>query len=164
MKTRVCRRIWQYRFALLSTAAILISAIAGYRLFVKPQIPECRAVVQITNTMPNEVWKRLLLVSIVPDGPRKATVLLNGSFYQGDTRYDISRAVLLSYQRHGSNYALRVDENIRKPADTVTKGEMNRRLPVVGALYHLRIEQVDRYHYLVSNNHSPWFVCATKEE
>lgn len=120
--------------------------------------------VQITNTMPNEVWKRLLLVSIVPDGPRKATVLLNGSFYQGDTRYDISRAVVLSYQRHGSNYALRVDENIRKPADTVTKDEMNRRLPVVGTLYHLRIEQVDRYHYLVSNNHSPWFVCATKEE
>ncbi|WP_204348250.1 hypothetical protein, partial [Stenotrophomonas maltophilia] len=71
-----------------------------------------------------------------------------GSFYQGDTRYDISRAVVFSYQRQGSNYALKVDENIRKPSDTVTKDEMNRRLPVLGVLYHLRIEQVDRHHYL----------------
>ncbi|AUU10012.1 Uncharacterised protein [Serratia marcescens] len=164
MKTRNCSRIWRYRFALLSMASALSCGIAGYMLFVKPQIPECRAVVQLTNEMPNEVWKRLLLVSIVPDGPRRATVLLNGSFYQGDTRYDISRAVVFSYQRQGSNYALKVDENIRKPSDTVTKDEMNRRLPVLGVLYHLRIEQVDRHHYLVSNNHSPWFVCATKGE
>lgn len=161
MKAWANNRLWRCRYALLMIAAILGCGIFAYYLFFKPQIPECRAVVRAVNDLPEGSLQRILLVSVVPDGPRRATILLNGSFYEGDTRYVIARVLQLEYQRQGSNYALQVKKNVRRPTDSVVKDELNRRLPAVGGVYHLRIERLDRYHYLFAGNYSPFFVCSS---
>ncbi|MEX5714580.1 hypothetical protein IC615_06195 [Serratia ureilytica] len=47
------------------------------------------------------------------------TLLLSGSFFDGDTRYTIERAMIMDYQRQGSNYTLRRKEAVRKPQDNL---------------------------------------------
>ncbi|EPE3626030.1 hypothetical protein I5T97_05475 [Serratia marcescens] len=161
MKARICSWGWRWRYALVSLLAAAACVVAGYFLFFKPQIPECRAVVRIMNQLQGKTTQRVILMSIVPDGARSITVLLNGSYFDGDVRYVISRAVAMDYQRWGNNYTLLVKENIKKPQDTVVKDELNRRLPMAGKQMHLRIERIDQHHYLFIDNHSPLFVCAT---
>ncbi|NRN14042.1 MULTISPECIES: hypothetical protein [Serratia] len=105
--------------------------------------------------------RRVLLVSVVPEGPHSAAILLSGSFFDGDRRYTIERTMMMDYQRKGSNYTLRVKERVRKPLDDLNDEELNRRLPMLAPLLHWRIEQLDSQHYLFSGNHAPLFVCAT---
>lgn len=73
----------------------------------------------------------------------------------------VDRSVEMSYQRRGSNYTMWVTKNTRKPQDSVIREDMNRRLPIAGQQLHLRIERIDRHHYLFTDNHSPLFVCVT---
>ncbi|MEN4170716.1 hypothetical protein [Serratia marcescens] len=160
MKLVVSSRIWRYRYALLTTAAAVTFGISVYFLFFKPQIPECRATVRVENQIKDKKLQRVLLVSVVPKGARQFTVLLNGSFFTGDTRYVVDRAITVDYQREGNHYTMQVKENNIKLLDTVKDDELNRLLPRVGKQQHMRIEQVDKYHYLFASNLSPLFVCV----
>jgi hypothetical protein len=126
-----------------------------------PQVPECRASMRVHNQDKDAAMERVLLVSIVPEGARQLTMLMSGSFFDGDTRYVVDRSVEMSYQRRGSNYTMWVTKNTRKPQDSVVREDMNRRLPIAGQQLHLRIERIDRHHYLFTDNHSPLFVCVT---
>ncbi len=134
---------------------------AAYVLFAMPQVPECRASMRVHNHDKDAAMERVLLVSIVPEGARQLTMLMSGSFFDGDTRYVVDRSVEMSYQRRGSNYTMWVTKNTRKPQDSVIREDMNRRLPIAGQQLHLRIERIDRHHYLFTDNHSPLFVCVT---
>ncbi|HFF8969038.1 MULTISPECIES: hypothetical protein [Serratia] len=161
MKVWKNNRIWHYRYALLVFAALACCCAAAYVLFAMPQVPECRASMRVHNHDKDAAMERVLLVSIVPEGARQLTMLMSGSFFDGDTRYVVDRSVEMSYQRRGSNYTMWVTKNTRKPQDSVIREDMNRRLPIAGQQLHLRIERIDRHHYLFTDNHSPLFVCVT---
>ncbi|HID9396030.1 TPA: hypothetical protein ACXIY6_004338 [Serratia marcescens] len=161
MKTALSKRFWRYRYALLSLVAVLGCGISAYFLFLKPGMPECRAVLYMSDQISDKLIQRVLLVSVVPDGPRKATLLVNGSLFDGDRRYVIDRILLVDYQKQGSNYRLHLKEKIRKPLDNLEKEDLNRRLPMSAPVFHWRIEQVDQRHYLFTGNNAPFFVCTT---
>ncbi|MCC4106627.1 hypothetical protein [Serratia ureilytica] len=153
--------LWRYRYLFLAMIAVLCCGISAYHLFFVPQIPECRAVMRATYQLEGKAIQRILLVSVVPEGRRRVSVLLSGSFFDGDTRYTIERALVLDYQREGKNYTLRLKESVRKPQDNLENEDLNRRLPMSAPLLHWRIEKIDERHYLFSGNHAPLFVCAT---
>ncbi len=161
MKAGLSKRLWRYRYALLGAMAIAGCGVSAYFLFFKPQIPECRAVLRSTDQLPDQLMQRVLLVSVVPEGARSVTLLLSGSFFDGDTRYTIERAMIMDYQRQGSNYTLRRKEAVRKSQDNLDNEALNRRLPMSAPLIHWRIEKVDERHYLFSGNHARLFVCTT---
>lgn len=160
MKPTASSRLWRYRYVLLTVAAVLCCGISAYFLFFKSQIPECRAAVRVENQIKGKTLQRVLLVSVVPKGARQFTLLLNGSFFDGDARYVIDRVVTMDYQREGGNYTMQVKENSMKLQDTVRDKKLSRMLPRVGEQEHMRIEQVDKYRYLFSSNLSPLFVCV----
>ncbi|QXX96914.1 hypothetical protein IM817_01405 [Serratia marcescens] len=161
MKARICNRLWRWRYPALAMAALVSCAASGYFLFAKPRLPECRALVRVVNHEQGKTLTRVLLLSVVPDGPRQATLLLNGSFFDGDARYVIDRIVKMDYRYQNGNYLLQFKENIKKPQDTVKQEALNRRLPIAGHQMLLRIEQLDPRHYLFVGNHSPLFVCTS---
>ncbi|MBH3108765.1 hypothetical protein I5P92_14165 [Serratia ureilytica] len=161
MKARICNLLRRWRFPALAGAALMGCAASGYFMFAKPRMPECRAMVRIVNQEQGKTLTRVLLLSVVPDGPRQMTLLLNGSLSDGDTRYTIDRIVRMEYRFQGGNYLLQIKENIKKPQDSLKQEALNRRLPMVGQHLHVRIEQLDRRHYLFVDNHSPLFVCTS---
>ncbi|HFZ1934508.1 hypothetical protein I5N09_16985 [Serratia marcescens] len=141
--------------------AIGCCAIAAYFLFFKPQIPECRAVEHVIDNVAGRTVERIVLVNVVPDGPRRVNILLSGGADDGKNRYVVSRTLVLDYRRLGNNYTLQVKENIKKPHDSIRLEDFNRRLPVEGMQLHWRIEQIDSRHFLFADNHAPLFICAT---
>lgn len=130
-------------------------------LFMKPGIPECRATVRVTNQLKDATLQRILLVSVVPEGAGQAIILLNGSLYSNGVRYNIDRALVVNYQRRGSYYNMKIRENRLNPQDSVASETLSNLLPVVGQQLHLRVEQLDKHHYLFVNNYSPSFVCTS---
>ncbi|WP_274864582.1 hypothetical protein [Serratia marcescens] len=161
MKAGVCNQVKRYRYGILALTALGCSALAGYSLFFKPQIPECRAVMHVTDSVGGRSVDRVVLVGIVPDGRRRITLLLNGRVNDGNNRYVIERIVIMEYRRQGSNYTLHVEKSIRKAFDSLEPGNLNRRLPAEGQLLHWRIERIDSRHFLFVDNHAPLFVCST---
>ncbi|QUY46661.1 hypothetical protein JK621_14455 [Serratia plymuthica] len=160
MKTVGYNFLRRYRYALLASLALLGTIAAFYSLLLKPQIPECRAVVWATNQLEGETMRRALLISVVPDGARRANLIINGSFFVGDARYNIDRVVVADYQRQDNNYIFTMVANNRRPQDTLKLPALNRRLPMVGQQYHLRIERIDSRHFLFVSNAEPLFVCT----
>ncbi|BEN13846.1 hypothetical protein SMETP3_43340 [Serratia marcescens] len=160
MKTVGYKFFHRYRYVLLALLALLGGAVACYSLWFKPQIPECRAVIWATNRLEGETLRRALLISVVPNGARRANLIVNGSFFVGDARYSIDRVVVADYQRQGNNYTFTMVANNKRPHDSLTLPELNRRLPMVGQQYHLRIEQIDSRHFLFVSNSEPLFVCT----
>lgn len=161
MKAGACKPMKRYGYTLMAVLAIGCCAIAAYSLFFKPQIPECRAVEHVTDNVAGRTLERIVLVNVVPDGPRRVNILLNGRAYDGQNRYVVSRTLVLDYRRQGNNYTLRVKENIKKPHDSIRLEDFNRRFPVEGMQLHWRIEQIDSRHFLFADNHAPLFVCTT---
>lgn len=164
MKAGKNKKISYYLVLLLAISVITFGGTISYSLFFTPKIPQCRAVVQITNHLQGKTLQRILLVNIEPTGSDKMTVLLSGSFFVGDERYAIDRIIKLNYQRQGSDYVMTVAENNIRPQDTVRKEELAKRLPLEGLLHYLRIEKIDQLHYLFVGNHSPLFVCVVPPE
>ncbi|MBH2760521.1 hypothetical protein [Serratia ureilytica] len=161
MKARGCSFFRAYCYGLLAVLALVCCGASAYLLFFKPQVPECRAVLWMSNQQGDKALRRALLISVLPDGARRAVVRINGSLFDNDVRYNIDRALELDYRRLGSNYTFNVVSNTRMPQDTLKSPELNLRLPLEGRQYHLRIEQVDKHHFLFVNNYGPMFVCAT---
>ncbi|HGM5336604.1 TPA: hypothetical protein ACKP2J_001016 [Serratia marcescens] len=161
MKAGGCNLVKRYSYGILAFIALGCCTLAGYALFFKPQIPECQAVLHITDNSAGHSVDRVVLVGVVPDGRRRLTLLLNGRVNDGKNRYVIERIVVMEYRRQGSNYTLYVEKNIRKAFDSLTAENLNRRLPVEGQQLHWRIEQVDNRHFLFVDNHAPLFVCST---
>ncbi|WP_415422790.1 hypothetical protein ACMHYR_01565 [Serratia marcescens] len=151
----------RYGYAIAALLAMGCCAIAGYFLFFRPQIPECRAVEHVTDNIASRSVERIVLINVVPDGPRRINILLNGRVYDGKEHYVVSRTLVLDYRWQGNNYTLWVKENIKKPHDSIRLEDFNRRLPVEGMQLHWRIEQIDSRHFLFADNHAPLFVCAT---
>ncbi|AGE16128.1 MULTISPECIES: hypothetical protein [Serratia] len=151
----------RYGYAIAALLAMGCCAIAGYFLFFRPQIPECRAVEHVTDNIAGRSVERIVLINVVPDGPRRINILLNGRVYDGKEHYVVSRTLVLDYRWQGNNYTLWVKENIKKPHDSIRLEDFNRRLPVEGMQLHWRIEQIDSRHFLFADNHAPLFVCAT---
>ncbi|MFO6502166.1 hypothetical protein ACLD9R_16900 [Serratia marcescens] len=151
----------RYGYAIAALLAMGCCAVAGYFLFFRPQIPECRAVEHVTDNIAGRSVGRIVLINVVPDGPRRINILLNGRAYDGKDHYVISRTLVMDYRRQGNNYTLWVKENIKKPHDSIRLEDFNRRLPVEGMQIHWRIEQIDSRHFLFADNHAPLFVCAT---
>lgn len=160
MKAGAANLIKRYSYGMVALLAVGCCTIAAHFLFFKPQIPECRAVEHVTDNVGDRSIERILLVSIVPDGRRQVTILLNGRLYDGKHRYVIERALMMDYGRQGNNYTLLVKENIKKSQDNVDREELNRRLPDKGQQLHWRIEQIDSRHFLFADNHAPLFVCT----
>ncbi|CAI2526645.1 Uncharacterised protein [Serratia ficaria] len=160
MKAGTANLIKRYGYGAAVLLAIGGCAVAAYLLFFKPQIPECRAVEHLTDNVAGRTIERVLLISLVPDGRRQLTVLLNGRIADGKDRYVVERALVMDYQRQGNNYSLLVKENIKKSQDNVERADLNRRLPEKGQRLHLRIEQIDSRHFLVADNHAPFYVCV----
>ncbi|EMH4079062.1 hypothetical protein [Serratia ureilytica] len=161
MKIRFFKFMWRRRYVLLSALALAICAVSAYFLFMKPGIPECRATVRVTNQLKDATLQRILLVSVVPEGAGQAIILLNGSLYSNGVRYNIDRALVVNYQRRGSYYNMKIRENRLNPQDSVASETLSNLLPVVGQQLHLRVEQLDKHHYLFVNNYSPSFVCTS---
>ncbi|KMJ11038.1 hypothetical protein SN04_03578 [Serratia marcescens] len=161
MKVGVCKSMKRYGCTLMIFLAIGCCAIAAYFLFFKPQIPECRAVEHVIDNVAGRTVERIVLVNVVPDGPRRVNILLSGGADDGKNRYVVSRTLVLDYRRLGNNYTLQVKENIKKPHDSIRLEDFNRRLPVEGMQLHWRIEQIDSRHFLFADNHAPLFICAT---
>ncbi|CAI1065596.1 MULTISPECIES: hypothetical protein [Serratia] len=160
MKTVSYSFFYRYRYLMLALLAMVGCAVSAYALWVKPQIPECRAVVWVADQMGGEAMRRALLISVVPNGARRANVIINGSFFVGDARYNIDRVVMANYRRKGDNYTLTIAANIKRPQDSLASPELNRRLPMAGLQYHLRIERIDSRHFLFVSNAKPLFVCT----
>ncbi|BEM30909.1 hypothetical protein SME05J_44790 [Serratia marcescens] len=160
MKAGVYELLWRYRYGALMAIALFISACAMHRLFFTPRLPECSAVMRVANHNGESRHERVLLLKLIPHGTREATLLLNGSFLDGNNKYVISRVARLEYHRLGDNYTFWVKSNIRNPQDTLVSEALNRRLPMKGQQYHVRIEQVDASHFLFVDNLSPYFVCS----
>ncbi|MGQ6475945.1 hypothetical protein ACUNE3_22815 [Serratia sp. IR-2025] len=163
MKIRFFKLIWNWRYILLSSVALVLCGVSAYILFIKPGIPECRATVRVTNQLKDVTLQRILLISIVPEGARQATVLLNGSFFSDSVRYNVDRALVVGYEHRGSYYTLQIKESRRNPQDSVASEKLNSRLPVAGQQLHLRVERLDRHHYLFVDNYSPIFVCTSSK-
>lgn len=161
MKAGACKRMRRYGYVIVALLAVGCCTISTYVLFFKPQIPECRAVEHVTDNVAGRTIERIVLVNVVPDGPRRVNILLNGRAYDGKERYVVSRTLVLDYRRQGNNYTLWVKENIKKPHDSIRLEDFNRRLPVEGMQLHWRIEQIDSRHFLFADNHAPLFICAT---
>ncbi|HAT3683687.1 TPA: hypothetical protein I8552_004575 [Serratia marcescens] len=161
MKIRNYDRFWRRCYLALIAAAVGGGVVSGYFLFAKPRIPECRAMMRVVNDEQGKTLKRVLLLSVVPDGARQVSLLLNGSFYDGDVRYRIDRIVTMEYHYQNGNYLLHVKQNSKKPQDSVRSEALNHRLPTVGQQLHLHIERLDRRHYLFVSNNSPLFVCTS---
>lgn len=153
--------MWRRRYVLLSALALAICTVSAYFLFMRPGIPECRATVRVTSQLKDATLQRILLVSVVPEGARQATILLNGSFYINGVRYNVDRALVVDYQRRGSYYNMQIKESRRNPQDSVASEMLSSLLPVAGQQLHLRVEQLDKHHYLFVNNYSPSFVCTS---
>ncbi|HGM6909409.1 MULTISPECIES: hypothetical protein [Serratia] len=162
MKTLCYNFFWRSRYGVLLVFSLIIGGISGYWLFLKPQIPACRAVVGMTNQREGKTIQRILLISVAPDGPRRATVLINGSLFDGATRYNVGRTVTLDYRRRGEDYIFTVVKNSIRQQDSVVRPDLNKHLPMVGQQYHLRIEQIDSSHYMFIANYGPLFVCSTR--
>ncbi len=160
MKTAGYNFLVRYCYVLLALLALVGGAAACYSLWFKPLLPECRAVVWATNRLEGETMRRALLISVVPNGARRANLIINGSFFVGDTRYSIDRVVVADYQRQGNNYTFTMVANNKRPHDDLALPELNRRLPMVGQQYHLRIERIDNQHFLFVSNSGPLFVCT----
>lgn len=160
MKAGACNLMKRYGYGILALLAIGCCAVAMYFLFFKPQIPECRAVEHVTDNVAGRTIERVLLISVVPDGRRQVTILMNGRIVDGKERYVVERALVMDYRRQGNNYSLLVKENIKKSQDNVEREDLNRRLPEKGQQLHLRIEQIDSRHFLVADNHAPFYVCV----
>jgi len=161
MKAGACKRMRRYGYVIVALLAVGCCTISAYVLFFKPQIPECRAVEHVTDNVAGRTIERIVLVNVVPDGPRRVNILLNGRAYDGKERYVVSRTLVLDYRRQGNNYTPWVKENIKKPHDSIRLEDFNRRLPVEGMQLHWRIEQIDSRHFLFADNHAPLFICAT---
>lgn len=73
----------RYGYAIAALLAMGCCAIAGYFLFFKPQIPECRAVEHVTDNIAGRSVERIVLINVIPDGPRRINILLNGRVYDG---------------------------------------------------------------------------------
>ncbi|HEJ7283204.1 hypothetical protein ACUZX0_13770 [Serratia marcescens] len=151
----------RYGYAIVALLAMGCCAIAGYFLFFKPQIPECRAVEHVTDNIAGRSVERIVLINVIPDGPRRINILLNGRVYDGKDHYVVSRTLVMDYRRQGNNYTLWVKENIKKPHDSIRLEDFNRRLPVKGMQLHWRIERLDTQRFLFADNHAPLFVCTT---
>lgn len=160
MKAGACNVMKRYGYGVVVLLAIGCCAISAYFLFFRPQIPECQAVEHVTDHVAGRTIERVLLISLVPDSRRRVTVLLNGRIADGKDRYVVERALVMDYQRQGNNYLLLVKENIKKSQDNVERADLNRRLPEKGQRLHLRIEQIDNRHFLVADNHAPFYVCV----
>ena len=161
MKAGACKRMRRYGYVIVALLAVGCCTTSAYVLFFDPQIPEGRAVEHVTDNVAGRTIERIVLVNVVPDGPRRVNILLNGRAYDGKERYVVSRTLVLDYRRQGNNYTLWVKENIKKPHDSIRLEDFNRRLPVEGMQLHWRIEQIDSRHFLFADNHAPLFICAT---
>jgi len=164
MNTGHSSRMRRYGFPLLLMAATLCCGMSGYFLWFKPRLPECRAGMRLADQVPGSLMQSVLMISVVPQGARGVTLLLNGSVYDGDTRYVVDRILMMDYRKQGDNYTLRLKEKLRKPQDNLEKEELNRRLLMSAPVLHWHVEQLDSRHYLFSGNYAPFFVCATKGE
>ncbi|MBM0402063.1 MULTISPECIES: hypothetical protein [unclassified Serratia (in: enterobacteria)] len=161
MKAGVYSSAYRHRYAIVAAVAVLVCCVSTYFLFFKPQIPQCTAVERFVNQYEGKMLERTLLVSVVPDGVRHATILFNGSVLYDGKRYIIERSLGIDYRKWGGNYEFRVRENIKKPPDTLQDEALNRSLPMEGQTIHLRIEKMDARHYLFVDNHAPYYVCVT---
>lgn len=160
MKIRTYSFFRRCGYGMAALLALVVCGISAYALFFRPQLPECQATLWVTNQLKDKTMRRVLLISIAPEGARRAKVLIHGSFFDGYVRYNIDRAVIMDYQRQGDNYTFTVRENNNRPADSLIAPELNRRMPMQGQQYHLRIEQIDSQRFLFVGNYAPLFVCS----
>ncbi|OKB64701.1 hypothetical protein BHU62_21425 [Serratia marcescens] len=106
----------RYGYLLLLMAAALCYGISGYFLLLKPRVPECRAVLRLTDQVSDRLIQGALLISVVPHGPRGVALQLNGSVFDGGTRYVVDRVLTMDYHKQGENYTLRLKETFKKTA------------------------------------------------
>ncbi|MCP1107096.1 hypothetical protein M6G53_17125 [Serratia nevei] len=161
MKAGRINLLLRSRYVLLLVLMMALSIAGFYFVFSKSNLPECRVVLQISNHGDGGELQRVLQFSLVPSGWRQVTVLINGSFIDEQGKYSIDRTVVMSYRREGQHVNFLVKKNIKRPSDTVTRKDLERRLPSEGLQYHFLVEKIDERHYLFSTNHSPMFICTT---
>lgn len=142
-------------FSLLGVLAVSLYVISS-----SPALPECKAVTHAINEVAGKRIERIVLISVVPSGWRKATFLLNGRIVDGNEKYTVSRSVVVSYKQQGKYYHLQVEENNKNPGDNVGKTDLERFLPAKGQISYIHVEQVDDEKFMFIDNHSPIFLCT----
>jgi len=154
---------WRYRYHILVGIASLAFGMYAWAQYTSLPFKGCSTVIRVTNHLQDKTLRRILLLKIESNKGNAFTALLNGSFYEGGTRYMVDRIVTGTYQRQGKGYLIQFTGNILKPKDTATKDFLNQRLPTVGDKEMFRIEKIDRYNLLFSSNYAPLFVCTVAD-
>ena len=160
MKVGTSKFIYRNRYVLLSAALFSSTIIAGYFAATKAEVPECRATLRVLNHEGGEELERVMMVSIIPIGWHQVAVLLNGNFIADETKYTLDRRITMSYRRNGEHFNFLVEKSIKQPRDSVNRKDLDQRLPMQGLQYHMLIEQLDKNHFLFSNNFAPFFICT----
>ena len=163
MKVGKNSRYWRHRYRFLVGIATLSLGLYAWAQYTTLPFKECSAVIRVTNHLQDKTLRRILLLKIESDKGNEFTALLNGSFYDEDTRYSVDRIVTGTYKRQGKGYLFQFTGNMLKPKDSVTKDYLNQRLPTGGDKEIFRIEKIDHHNILFSSNYAPLFVRAVAD-
>lgn len=157
---KICDRKW-YLTLLLAFLGVLAASL--YVMSSSPVLPECKAVVHALNEVAGKRIERIVLISVVPSGWRKATFLLNGRIVDGNEKYTVSRSVVVSYKQQSNYYQILVEENNKNPVDDVRRANLERFLPTKGQVSYIHVEKIDNKKFMFIDNHSPMFLCTATD-
>lgn len=157
---KICDRKW-YLTLLLAFLGVLAASL--YVMSSSPVLPGCQAVVHAINEVAGKRIERIVLISVVPSGWRKATFLLNGRIVDGNEKYTVSRSLVVSYKQQSNYYHILVEENNKSPLDDVGRGNLERFFPAKGQISYIQVEKIDNKKFMFIDNYSPMFLCTATD-